>query len=354
MMFRAFASIAFDDGASSVVSLATEAESTPSLTVGGHSEEGCGLPGQIEIHRTGVGDADFGCVLHMALDLPAKPNAHRMLDTAVELLERARLGQVSIDLLFGAYLHDELISAALVIESPGGAAMAVAPTRVASQRWVEATEKALDAARRGAWERGAVMVQVLTPPDAAGLPQALQGSGFQYLTRLVYLRRGVETPRPNPRVDGGLEWLTYEPQYEGLFGAAIIRSYVESLDCPELTGLRSPSEVLLGYRAAGEFDPTCWFVASRGGEAVGVILLNRVGGSDTLELVYMGVAQPFRGKGVADALLGRAMDEMEARNAKDMALAVDQRNEPARKVYARWGFVEMARRDAWLARRPDA
>jgi hypothetical protein len=48
----------------------------------------------------------------------------------------------------------------------------------------------------------------------------------------------------------------------------------------------------------------------------------------------------------------RAVDAAGRVGARSLALAVDQRNTPARKLYARWGFIEFAARDAWIVTSP--
>jgi ribosomal protein S18 acetylase RimI-like enzyme len=68
-----------------------------------------------------------------------------------------------------------------------------------------------------------------------------------------------------------------------------------------------------------------------------------------VEIVYMGVAQVARGTGVANALLFQAAQIAGQRGARSLALAVDHRNAPARRLYARWGFAEFGVRDAWIA-----
>jgi GNAT superfamily N-acetyltransferase len=111
-------------------------------------------------------------------------------------------------------------------------------------------------------------------------------------------------------------------------------------------------EILAGHLATGEFDPGLWWLAMRHGRPVGVVLLNRIPPEPAVELVYMGVAQPMRGGGLAHALLGRALGVTGSVGAKFVALAVDQRNIPARRLYQRWGFLETARREVWIVTPP--
>ena len=47
--------------------------------------------------------------------------------------------------------------------------------------------------------------------------------------------------------------------------AALERSYVDTLDCPELCGLREKRDVLDSHRSTGKFDPNLWWLVRLGG-----------------------------------------------------------------------------------------
>jgi GNAT superfamily N-acetyltransferase len=269
-----------------------------------------------------------------------------------DLIAGARRGDVSIELLFGAYQRSELVSACLAVESSGGAALVFVPTDLRSPTECEGAAAALRALQEAAWARSIALLEALPVPGSEMLERVLQNAGFRCLTNLRYLRRGDSRIAPFSLVVRDLEWVSYVPDVEPLFQEAIERSYVQSLDCPELTGLRPTAAALAGHRATGIFDPTCWWVVKRHGEPVGVILLNRMRSARGLEVVYMGVAQLARGTGVADALLRRAVEAAARHGDNILALAVDERNTPARRMYARWGFVETGVRAAWIATPP--
>jgi ribosomal protein S18 acetylase RimI-like enzyme len=72
----------------------------------------------------------------------------------------------------------------------------------------------------------------------------------------------------------------------------------------------------------------------------------------SLEVVYMGVSAHARGRSIGNALLARAVDACERRQCERIVLAVDRENEPAVRLYARWGFAEITRRRAWIASAP--
>ena len=297
-------------------------------------------------------DPDHSAALHTALDVSLPGSTPQPDPRVAELLTDSGERGLSIDLFVGAFRGTECVSAALAVESPGRAALVFVPERQDSDRRSEATTACLRVAQRAAWERSIILLELLLPLDAPRLARVVQEAGFRHLTRLLYLRRNADLPIPptDPRNDP--EWVTYTPSRANLFAEAIALSYSQSLDCPELTGLRSMPDVLAGHRAAGVFDPTLWSVALRDGEPIAVLLLSRLARPESVEIVYMGVAQVARGTGVANAVMRRAVSAGRRLSATLLALAVDQRNQPARRVYTRWGFEEFAARAAWIATLP--
>jgi len=279
-------------------------------------------------------------------------------DPAVtDLIDSTARRGLSIDLLVGAKIGGRLIAAWLAVESQGRAALVLGPgPRVAGgpTESVDAAVAALQALRREAVHKGIALLEILLPPMDTAQGQILERAGFRRITRLIYLRQhcGMEE-FPRSMGPGGMgadiDWQSYGPETHGLFARALKASYVQSLDCPELDGLRDIDEVLAGHRSAGEFDPRFWWIAVRAKEPVGVILMSRLPTATTMEVVYMGVAQPARGTGVADALLDRAEALARQSGVTTLALAVDARNEPARRLYSRRRFIETGQRDAWIA-----
>jgi GNAT superfamily N-acetyltransferase len=143
--------------------------------------------------------------------------------------------------------------------------------------------------------------------------------------------------------------MAYAPAHDSLFHDVVEQTYEETKDCNELTGLRSTADFLAEHRA-GVGDPSAhWWLAARRGRPIGVLLTAPILDVKSLEIVYLGVAQPARKTGVANALLARAVQIARARNDALLMLGVDERNEPARRLYDRWGFLEAARKDVWIA-----
>ncbi len=296
-------------------------------------------------------DSDaFRPALRLALDLSPPVPTGNVESPVDNLISAERRGSVGLDLLFGAYNNGQLAGAAIAISSPGGTAMVFFGSDTVLDSGREASSLLLSAVQDAAWDSTISLLEALLDPEMTDKSKSLDQAGFRLLTRLVYVRRLAQPPPPG-RVADDLSWLTYRPDREGLFCDAVERTYSQSLDCPELTGLRTMTAVLEAHRAAGHFDPALWLVALRGDEPVGVMLLSRVSGEPMLEVVYMGVAPSVRGTGAGDAVMRRAVDLSVSIGAKSLALAVDERNAPARRLYARWGFEETGLREAWIAHR---
>lgn len=304
---------------------------------------------QFEIRLVDVGSAEYPAALHRALDLPWSSFNGQIHARAADLLASLGTRPQDNSFLISAYDAGRLVSACLVVSSPGASALVYAPSGREVGFHLEATIAVLRAVQEEARDRGLVLLESLLPPDACDLRLGLKQAGFRHLTRLLYFRRGRSNRVVAPRRANDLKWVRHTTESTPLFHQAIRDSYVQSLDCPELVGIRTVEQVLDGHRAVGEHDPSLWWVATRAGEPVGVLLLSRIPARDALELVYVGVSQAARGSGVGDALVERAIEAAGGPRSRVLMLAVDERNTPARQLYSRWGFVETRVRDAWIA-----
>ncbi len=134
------------------------------------------------------------------------------------------------------------------------------------------------------------------------------------------------------------------------------QTYGGTLDCPELSRFRSARQIIAGYREADTFDPRGWYLLRGSDRSIGesdrgVLILARhrtagadgVGESFVAELVYMGLVPEARGHGLAGTLVAEAVRRSAAAGARRLILAVDEKNEPARKRYREFGFRPMMR-----------
>lgn len=197
------------------------------------------------------------------------------------------------------------------------------------------------------------VAQGLPDPKEHWAVRALHDSGFTTVGHLSYMRRPIGdrtgiTPVA-PAWPGGVEVvpLTHvDPKaWDSTLVAALNRTYLDTLDCPDLCGMRTTEDILASHRATGVFDPALWWVIRLHGEPHGCLLLTRCPEQRTLELVYLGVSPDLRGRGLSRGVL--AMGIQAARPSCvgwTVACAVDLRNAPALKVYSRLGFRSFSER----------
>ena len=306
---------------------------------------------ELQIEQAFPGDSAYEAALRHVLggDGLSRYQVTRRIDHLRELADRQEL---KLDLLMVARRSGRLVTAVLAIESPGNTALVYLPSRATTEAERRGLTECLTELKQRAWQRGNVLLQALLNLEDRCRSQAISTTGFRYLAELIYMDRNVDDPVcAPPRRD--IEWLAFDEALRPEFVAALDETYLDSLDCPNLTGLRNTDDVLRGHQATGVFDPQGWFLARINGEAAGVLLTSRVAKRSALEIVYMGVCQRARRQGVGNALLHRAVAVARGRGLDAITLAVDSINEPARRLYERWRFLESARRRAWIAHRND-
>lgn len=201
------------------------------------------------------------------------------------------------------------------------------------------------------------LAQALIDPSEGWSIDALRAAGFTSVGLLEYMSRPMEAPGPvqPPAWPAGV---TVTPLSERgpqerwwpLMLRALESSYIDTLDCPELCGLRATEDVLGSHRATGRFDPRFWWLVEHSGEPAGCCLLSLVPQSRSVELVYMGVAPRVRGLGLGRALLSHGLRAVSRLPADEVTLAIDTRNAPAARLYGALGFRATAMRHGFVRR----
>lgn len=257
---------------------------------------------------------------------------------------------VTLDRLYGTYVHGRLSAVSLILPGAGRTGMLFISPASDRRRepWIaqavaHATE-ALDAEQFR-------LVQALLEPTQVGERRALEQAGYHALATLLYMNRSTDTTplawRETDELEAlGIESTTWSDAHRPLFARAIEASYVDTLDCPRLVGTRSIDDVIAGHMATGSFQPELWRVYHRGDAPVAVTLFAPVQDAQTCELVYLGVCPEHRRRGIAGQVLRRGLMELAARGSRRVCLAVDQDNAPARRLYTALGFRAMSRKVA--------
>ncbi len=258
-----------------------------------------------------------------------------------------RIGSV-----LGASQRGALISAVALVESPGGLGAVLIPAAHGEEAHAPATVALLRTVQQIAWRRPLAMLQALVDHRDAVQANVLAAGGFQFLAELIYLERSAHDAVPHGPLPHDLKFLTFTPSRQREFVEVLSLTYRDSKDCPKLGGMRRAEDILATHRATGLHDPAWWSIATGNGAPAGVLLLSGVHGRPALEVVYMGVVPSFRGQGVGQALLARAVETCRRHGDADLTLAVDRQNTPARRLYQRWSFREVLRRRAWFLPRP--
>jgi mycothiol synthase len=107
-----------------------------------------------------------------------------------------------------------------------------------------------------------------------------------------------------------------------------------------------PYERWVDEEASGpDYDPTLWLVARQAGAVVGALTALAMGSRGWVG--FLGVVAPYRGRGVATALLRHSFALFAARGIGRVALAVDAHNETAAALYERAGMRVVKRWDLW-------
>jgi ribosomal protein S18 acetylase RimI-like enzyme len=201
--------------------------------------------------------------------------------------------------------------------------------------------------------RGARLAEAFAPPREAHAAAPLTRHGFRHVTTLLYLRLDLDDPEESlpalPSPDRALRYTPFDRVPAPLFEATLVRSYEGTRDCPELNGVRQVGEIIEGHKAQGGFDPARWWLVCDGDTPAGVLLLTELEPAAGLDIAYLGVVPEARGRGVGAQLTAHAVRSAQAAGAPQLTLAVDARNEPARRMYGRLGFTQFDEREVFRA-----
>ena len=263
-------------------------------------------------------------------------------------------GEIPREGVLVARVHTALVGVMVCVPLPGAGGL-VWPPQAAGDAAVEAEDQLVRAAVAWMRGRGAKLAQALLLPSETEFGLPLLRNGFHRITRLHYLRRPVDASdgeggQGRAAVSAaGLLFQSYTDATRDAFHATLLRTYEETEDCPELNGARAVEEIIAGHQSQGPFDPGRWWLALRDGRPAGVLILTEVADWGSWDVAYVGVVPEARGRGVGLALMARALRAAADAQAGQVTLAVDERNLPARRLYARLGFEPFDERDVYLA-----
>ena len=248
--------------------------------------------------------------------------------------------------LFGAYRGNRVVGAVFAQTQPGRTA-SVWPPRTLPGEPRDTAIGLLEAVCRCLGAQKVRMAQTLLASNAQDDGATLLEGGFRRLSDLLYLV-SPSSEFPKMASTGSLEFEPYGPANHRRLAAVVAATYEQTLDCPELNGVREVDDVLAGYRASGVFDASRWLIARHAGTDVGCLILSDFPEHDNWELVYMGVLPSARGHGWGMEMVRYAQWCAGQAGRARLVLAVDSVNAPAIGVYAAAGFQAWERRTVYV------
>ncbi|TWT75983.1 Mycothiol acetyltransferase [Posidoniimonas polymericola] len=298
--------------------------------------------GNFQIDRCGQSDLREALTLVLR-SLPADQRAP-LVDSLAKLRGEP-LG--AFDALLVAKQSGKIAAAAWGQPQSGKGCSLWPPQATSGEPSVELSAELIQRVTAIADKAGVALIQTLAEHRHGPLHAALVASGFVDLAELRYLQWKPQSTYPSPPAHS----VSFEPFDDGRqarLERITSRTYLGTLDFPELDGMREVRDVLHGYKSVGEYDPELWSYIRSNGEDVGVLLLAEHPDSRQLELVYVGVAPEARGRGLGVVAVSEAQRVACERRVLRLVLAVDARNKPAQDIYHRAGLREWARRHAYL------
>lgn len=205
---------------------------------------------------------------------------------------------------------------------------------------------------------GVVQIQAILDGTDSVATEIVQLAGFAPLAELLQLvlPLGEEGPQaaggemPCIELPADLRWVSGREAPREKLVQLLAHTFIETLDCPALNGLRSPADVLEGFLDGQALHSQVgWSILESKDKYLGCVLINCLP-NDTAELVYMGLGPASRGRGYGRLLLEQGIATARALGCEMLVAAVDCANWPAGRLYRQVGFQENARVQAWFHR----
>jgi len=265
---------------------------------------------------------------HLAEGQPISPD---------ELIDASGLSPDAIQAgLLAARRDGRFVGAGFSQIQPGKLAMVWIPRTVEGEP-IETAAHLLQATCDHLGRHDVQMGQCLLKSPSSNDIAVLRSAGFEYLGNLFYLVC-LESDFPKAPPETPLVFEPYTAANHARLTAVVSATYHETLDCPRLNGLRGIDDVVAGYRAAGEFDPSRWLIVTHEGRDVGCLLLTDYPDQENWELMYMGLVAEARGNGWGGHIARYAQWQAGRAGRPRLVLAVDAANRPAIEMYAQANF----------------
>ncbi len=202
---------------------------------------------------------------------------------------------------------------------------------------------------------GIVQIQAILDRSESIAEEIVELAGFSMCAELQQMALMLPHNPGNATIEhaqlpSGLQWLDARTVPVPKLTQLIAHTFIETLDCPALGGLRTPDDVLEGF-LDGLALPAQehWWILASNDKLLGCSFVNALP-SQAAELVYMGLGVTSRGRGYGRLLLEQGIRSALRLKADSFLAAVDCDNWPAIRLYGQAGFQEHARVQAWIYR----
>jgi ribosomal protein S18 acetylase RimI-like enzyme len=291
--------------------------------------------------------------------LEERESALRLIFQSVPAAEREKRVENALHLLDIGQFHPEGLRIGVGSDGIQGAMMCLPVAGASGLVWPPQAVQSVggshveDALIRScaSWlqQRGAKLGQCLLPVEEVTQAIPLERNGFRHITTLWYLRHEGNTPVHAVRFDTPLQYQSYAPTAPELFHETLLRTYGDTLDCPEVNGIRSIREIIDGHKADARSDTETWWLALEEARPVGVLLVTDSAECSAWEIGYVGVVPEARRRGIGRQLVLKAVIEAQRAEVSQLTLSVDARNRPALALYRQLGFERFDSREVFLA-----
>ena len=265
-------------------------------------------------------------------------------------LESARNDVKAMDGLFVCLMRGEVVGAILGTVQPGQYAVLSKPAYVApgySELYRQYCCQLIDICSNWAISKGSSLLQCLLEPSALDAKACFELCEYSGFTNIDYL--AIEIRSFNKQHNGAIELEASNPKNQPERWKKILKStYVDTLDCPFLSGRRNLQNVIDGYISTGDFDPNNWRIVKHQGKDIGCLILTEHRAAHQTELIYFGIRSEERGRGFGKDIVEEAIKITEAHRSDRLILAVDRNNQPAIDIYQQFGFRKWESRLAML------
>ncbi len=202
---------------------------------------------------------------------------------------------------------------------------------------------------------GVVQIQAILDGSESIAEEIVELAGFTMLAELQQMalmlpKHSGNAPIESAALPAELRWVDARTVSTAKLTQLIAHTFIETLDCPAINGLRGPDDVLEGFLdglplAAQEH----WWILASGDKLLGCSFVNALP-NQAAELVYLGLGVTSRGRGYGKLLLEQGIRSALRLQSDTFLAAVDCDNWPAIRLYAQAGFQEHARVQAWVHR----